>query len=104
MENYLYLKFLPSNRPFQYFVHSPDNFDMCLMYTHRMVWAQRDLKIINFQFPSHQQGQLPADQVAQYPIHPAWPEHCQGWGIHIFSGKPVPVTRHSHSKEFPPYI
>ena len=60
------------------------------------------LKIISFQLPCHGQGHLPLDQVAQSPIQPDF-DHFQGWGIHSFSGQPVPVPHHPHSKEFLPY-
>ncbi|KAK4818440.1 hypothetical protein QYF61_013127 [Mycteria americana] len=40
-------------------------------------------------------GHLPLDQVAQSPIQPGL-EHFQGWGIHSFSGQPVPVPHHPH--------
>jgi len=47
--------------------------------------------------PCHGQGHLPLDQVAQSPIQPGL-EHCQGGGIHNFSGQPVPVSHHTHHK------
>ncbi|KAK4813670.1 hypothetical protein QYF61_017637, partial [Mycteria americana] len=49
------------------------------------------------------QEHLPLDQVAQSPIQPGL-KHFQGWGIHNFSGQPVPVPHHPHSEEFLPYI
>jgi len=61
------------------------------------------LKVIWFQPPCHEQGHLPPDQVAQSPIQPGL-EHCQGGGSHSFSGQPVPVPHHPHSKEFLPCI
>ena len=61
------------------------------------------LKIIWFQPPCHEQGNLPPDQVAQSSIQPGL-EHCQGGGSHSFSGQPVPVPHHPHSKEFLLYI
>jgi len=45
------------------------------------------LKIIWFQPLCHEQGHLPLDQVAQSSIQPGL-EHCQGGGIHSFSGQP----------------
>lgn len=42
-------------------------------------------------------------QVAQRPIHPG-PEHFKEWGSHNFSGQPLLVSHHLHSKEFLPYI
>ena len=50
---------------------------------------ERTLKITEFQLPCPGQGHLPLDQVAQSPIQPGL-EHLQGWGIHNFSGQPVP--------------
>ena len=48
----------------------------------------------------HQPSHLILDQAAQGPIQPGL-EHLQGWGIHNFSGQPVPALHHSHSKELP---
>ena len=31
-------------------------------------------------------------------------EDCQWWGIQKFSGQPVPVSHHLHSKKFLPYV
>lgn len=31
---------------------------------------------------------------------PAWPEHCQGWGIQNYSQQPLPVPHKVHSEEF----
>uniref|UniRef100_A0A8C3PLQ6 Uncharacterized protein n=1 Tax=Calidris pygmaea TaxID=425635 RepID=A0A8C3PLQ6_9CHAR len=73
---------------------------------HRIIeWfgLEGTLKIIEFQTPCHGQGHLPLDQVAQSPIQPGL-EHLQGWGSHNFSGQPVPVSHHPHSKEFLPNI
>jgi len=61
------------------------------------------LKTTKFQCPCHGQGHLPLDQVAKSLIQPGL-EHCQGWGIHSFSGQPVPVPHHPHNKEFISYI
>ena len=55
---------------------------------HRIIeWfgLEGTLKIIWFQAICHGQGHLPVDQVAQSPIQPGL-EHCQGGGIHSFSG------------------
>jgi len=38
-------------------------------------------------------GTPPLDQAAESPIHPGL-EHLQGWGIHSFSGQPMPVPHH----------
>ena len=80
---------------------------LCLIrafgHNHRMVWVGRDLKIISLQPPCHGQGHLSPDLVAQSPIQPGL-EHCQGGGSHSFSGQPVPVPHHPHSKVFLPYI
>jgi len=40
--------------------------------------------------PCSEQGHLQPDQVAQSPIQPVL-EGFQGWGLHCFSGQPVPV-------------
>jgi len=53
--------------------------------------------------PCHGQGHLSLDQIAQSPIQTGL-EHFQGGDIHRFSGQPVPVPHHPHSKEFLPYI
>jgi len=53
--------------------------------------------------PATGQGHLPLDQVAQSPIQPGL-EPCQGGGIYNFSGQPVSVPHHPHSKEFLSYI
>jgi len=63
--------------------------------------ARRDFKDhpVATPLPGHQ----PPDQVAHSPIQPGL-EHLQGWGIHSFSGQPVPVPHHALSEEFPPNI
>jgi len=68
-----------------------------------MVTVGRDLKDHLVPNPCHEQGHLPLDQVAQSSIQPG-PEHCQGWGIHRFSGQPVLVFHHPHGEEFLPNI
>lgn len=37
---------------------------------------------------------------------PIWPglQHFYGWGMHNFSGQPIPVSHPPLSKEFIPYI
>jgi len=50
-----------------------------------------------------EQGHLQLDQVTQSPIQPGL-ESFQGWGLHYFSGQPVPGFHHPHCKKFPPYI
>jgi len=52
-----------------------------------------------FHPPSHGQGHLPLDQVAQSPVQPGL-EHFQGGDSHSFSGQPVPVFHHPHGEEF----
>ncbi|KAK4812888.1 LOW QUALITY PROTEIN: hypothetical protein QYF61_024244 [Mycteria americana] len=47
----------------------------------------------------HRSGHLQLDQVAQSPTQPGL-EHFQGWGIHSFSGQPVPVPHHLIVKSF----
>ena len=61
------------------------------------------LKILQFQPPCRGQGHLPLDQVAQSPMQHDL-EHFQGGGIHSFSGQPVPVSHHPHSKKLLLYI
>ena len=56
-------------------------------------------KIISFQPPCFRQGHLLLDQVAHSSIQPGL-ECFQGWGIHSFSGQPVPVSHHPHIKNF----
>ena len=67
-----------------------------------MVGMGGTLKIIKFHAPCHRQECLPLDQVAQSPIQPGL-EHCQGGGIHDFSGLRVPAPHHPQSEEFLPY-
>lgn len=50
---------------------------------HTMVWIGRDVK-------DHPVQTLHPDQIAQTSIQPGL-GYFQGWGIHGFSGKPVPV-------------
>jgi len=63
-----------------------------------MVWVGKNL--IDHLVPPlcHGQGHLPLDQVAQSPIQRGL-QQFQGGGIHDFSGQPVPVPHHPHSKE-----
>ena len=68
-----------------------------------LVWVGRDLKDHLVPTPSHRQGHLPPDQAAACTIQSDL-EHCQGQGIHSFSGQPVPVSCHHQIKEFLPYI
>ncbi|EOB08416.1 hypothetical protein Anapl_06434, partial [Anas platyrhynchos] len=58
-----------------------------------MAQVGRNLKDHPFPPPCHGQEHLPPDQVAQSPIQPGL-EHLQGWGIHNFSGQPVPGPHH----------
>ena len=44
-------------------------------------------------------GYLPLDFVGQSPTQPGL-EYLQGWGIHSFSGQPVPGPHCPLSKEF----
>ena len=53
--------------------------------------------------PCSEQGHLQLDQGAQSPIQPDL-EQFQWWGIHSFSGQPVPVPHHPHCKKFLPYV
>ena len=50
--------------------------------------------------PCQGQGHLPLDQVAQSPVQ-ADLEHLQGWGIHSFSGQPMPVPPSPFLAMFP---
>jgi len=64
---------------------------------------ERTLKINEFQAPFHVQGLFPLQHIAQSPVQPGL-ELFQGQDIHNFSGQPVPVPHHPHSKEFISYI
>lgn len=66
---------------------------------HVMVRVGSDLKNHLVPNPCYGQGYLPLAQVTQSPIQPGL-EHHQKWGIHSFSGQPVPVHQHPHSEEF----
>jgi len=60
-------------------------------------WTSR---IVLFQPPCHGQGCQPLDQAAQDPISPG-PECLQRWGIHSFSGQPVPAPHPPLCKSLP---
>jgi len=68
-----------------------------------MVWVGRDLIDHLVPTPLHGEGHLPLDQVAQSPVQPGL-EPFQAWGIHSFSGRPVPVAHHPQCKEFFSYF
>ena len=68
-----------------------------------MAWIGQDLNDHLVPTPCHGQGYHPAAQTAQYPIQPSL-EHRQGWGIHGFSGQPVPGPYNLLSEKFPPDI
>lgn len=68
----------------------------------RVVLVERHLKD-KFQPLAMGQRDIPLDQVAQDPIQPVL-QQVQGWNVHHFSGKCVPVPQHPHNKEFLPYI
>lgn len=68
-----------------------------------MVSVGRDLKGHLSQSFCHGEGHFPLDQVAHSPIQPV-PKQFQAWAIPRFSGQPVPVTYHPHSKAFIPNI
>jgi len=53
--------------------------------------------------PCSEQGHLQPDQAAQSPVQPGL-ECFQGWGLHCFSGQPVPVLHHTRGKKFLAYI
>lgn len=82
-------------------VHFLHDIDLSRAQNHRMVWAKRDLKDHLAPSPCHGQQCLPLDQVAQSPIQFGL-EHRQAWGMHNFSGQPVLVPHHAHSKELNP--
>ena len=46
-------------------------------------------------------GTPPTHQAADSPIEPGL-EHCQGWGIHSFSGQPMPGAHHLNCEELLP--
>ena len=74
-----------------------------LLQNHRTFWVVKDLTEHLVPTPLPWAGHLPPHQVAQSPVRPGL-EHFQTWGSHSFSGQPVPVPHHPHSKEFLPYI
>ena len=53
--------------------------------------------------PCSEQGHLQLDHVAQSPVQPGL-ECFQGWGLHHFSGQPVPVFHHPCGKKFLPSL
>ena len=61
------------------------------------------LKPIQFLPLCNGQGCHPPHQAAQGPIQPGL-QHLWGWGIHSFSGQPVPVLHYIDNEEFPPNI
>jgi len=65
----------------------------------RMVWVGRDLKDHPVPAPCHEQGCHSPALAAEGSIQPGL-EYFQGWGVHSFSGQPVPVPHHPVSKEF----
>lgn len=80
---------------------------MCFMlaeieWNPRVVLVERHLKA-KFQPLAMAQRDISLDQVAQDPIQPVL-QQFQGWNVHHFSGKRVPVPQHPHNKEFLPYI
>jgi len=66
---------------------------------------QRDLKGHLVPTPCCRQRCQPLNQAlhqaARGPIQPGF-EHLQGWGIHHFSGLPVPGPHHNLSEKIPP--
>ena len=53
--------------------------------------------------PCNEQGHLPLDHFAYYPVQPHL-QCYQGWAICPLSGKPVPACHHSQCKNFLSYI
>ena len=49
--------------------------------------------------PWHEQSCQKLDQAAQHTMQTG-PEYLQGWGIHTFSGQPVPVPHPPLNTEF----
>ncbi|NWW54203.1 SHAN3 protein, partial [Pedionomus torquatus] len=68
-----------------------------------LIELEGTFKIIQFHPPCPGQGHLPPPQVAPSSIQPGL-EPLQGWGSHSFSGQPLPVPHHPHSKEVLPKI
>ena len=66
---------------------------------HRIVWVGKDLKdhLVPVFLPW---AGTPSTRPGCSKTHPT----CQGWGSHSFSGQPVPMPHHPHSKEFLPNI
>jgi len=52
--------------------------------------------------PCSKQGYFQPDHDAQSPVQPGL-ECFQGWGLHYFSGQPVPVFYHPYCKKCLPY-
>lgn len=80
----------------------------CFIYiiieqNHRMSWVRRGLKDHPVPTPLTWAETPFTKHVAQSPIPPAL-EHFLGWGIHNYSGEPVPVPHHPHSKELLPDV
>lgn len=53
-------------------------------------WLEENSKTIKIQLPCHDQGHFPLNQLGQDPLQPGL-KYFQRWGIHTFSGQPVPV-------------
>jgi len=68
-----------------------------------MVWIGRDLKDHLVATPLPSSG-TPSTRPGCSKLHPTWPWTLPGRGQHSFSGQPVPVPHHPHSKEFLSYI
>lgn len=64
-------------------------------------WKGSQKSPASIQPSCHGQGRLLLDRVSQSLIQPGF---FQGWGVHNFSGQPVPASQHPHCKEFLPSI
>ena len=63
-----------------------------------MALVRQDLKAHPVPTPCHGQCCHPPAQAARGPIQPSL-KHLQGWGIHSYSGQPVPAPHCPHSEE-----
>lgn len=76
---------------------------------HRIVESQhsrifcvgKDLQRSSSPIPCYEHRYLSLSNIAQSPIQATWKLQC--WGIHSFSGVPIPVSHHSHEKKYLPH-
>ena len=68
------------------------------LWNRAMVWVRRDLKDYLIPTPLPWKG-TPSTRPGCSKLRGL--KHFQGWGIHSFSGQPVPVPHYSQSKFLP---